>query len=95
MQNLRETVRRKDNEKNKRDNPIDLSFLKKIPEKYQFQQPTTTENTCNINLDDLSGNILLNRNPFVKSAVNYIENILKTHPALLEENLSIEEDLAK
>ena len=55
----------------------------------------TTENTCNINLDDLSGNILLNRNPFVKSAVNYIENILKTHPALFEENLSIEEDLAK
>ena len=83
------------NEKNKRDNPIDLSFLKKIPEKYQLQQPMTTENTCEINLDDLRGNILLNRNPFVKSAVNYIENILKTHPALLEENLSIEEDLAK
>ena len=55
------------------------------------------ENTCDIDLDALIDleNILINRSPFVKAAVNSIKTVLETHPALLEKGFAIEEDLEK
>ena len=54
-------------------------------------------NTCEIDLYSLTDleNVLINRSPFVKAAVNSIRNVLETHPALIEKDVAIEEDLAK
>ena len=55
------------------------------------------ENTCDIDLDALMNleNILINKSPFVKAAVNSIRTVLETHPALLDKDVGIEQDLAK
>ena len=55
------------------------------------------ENTCDIDINALMDveNILIKKSPFVKAAVNSIRTVLETHPALLEKDVSIEEDLAK
>ncbi len=55
------------------------------------------ENTCNIDMNALMDmeNLLINKSPFVKAAVNLIRTVLENHPALLEKDVSIQEDLAK
>ena len=70
-------------------------ILKKLPRNDHFTD--VEENTCDIDLDALMDleNILITRSPYVKAAVGAIRKVLETHPALLEKDVGIEEDLAK
>ena len=71
------------------------TIIQKLPKYDHFT--AVGENTCDIDLDALIDleNILINRSPFVKAAVNSIKTVLETHPALLENGFAIEEDLEK
>ena len=70
-------------------------LLKKLPKNDHLTDVDV--NTCDINLDTLMDleNILIARSPYVKAAVNSIKTVLETHPALLEKDVGIGEDLAK
>ena len=70
-------------------------LLKKLPKNDYLTD--VDENTCDIDLDTLMDleNILTTRSPYVKAAVNSIRTVLETHPALLEKDVGIGEDLAK
>ena len=70
-------------------------LIKKLPKNEYLTD--VDENTCGIDLDTLMDleNILINRSPYVKAAVNSIRTVLETHPALLEKDVGIGEDLAK
>ena len=70
-------------------------LIKKLPKNEYLTD--VDENTCDIDLDTLMDleNILINRSPYVKAAVNSIRTVLETHPALLEKDVGIGEDLAK
>ena len=70
-------------------------IVQKLPKYDHFTD--VGENTCDIDLDSLTDveNILINRNPFVKAAVNSIKTVLESHPALMEKDVAIEEDLEK
>ena len=70
-------------------------LIKKLPKNEYLTD--VDENTCDIDLDTLMDleNILINRSPYVKAAVNSIRTVLETHPALLEKEGGIGEDLAK
>ena len=70
-------------------------LLKKLPKNDYLTD--VDENTCDIDLDTLMDleNILITRSPYVKAAVNSIRTVLKTHPALLENDVGIGEDVAK
>ena len=70
-------------------------LLKKLPKNDYLTD--VDENTCDIDHDTLMDleNILINRSPYVKAAVNSIRTVLETHPALLEKDVGIGEDLAK
>ena len=70
-------------------------LLKKLPKNDYLTD--VDENTCDIDLDTLMDleNILITRSPYVKAAVNSIRTVLETHPALLENDVGIGEDLAK
>ena len=70
-------------------------LIKKLPKNEYLTD--VDENTCDIDLDTLMDleNILINRSPYVKAAVNSIRTVLETHPALLENDVGIGEDLAK
>ena len=70
-------------------------ILKKLPKNDHFTD--VEENTCDIDLDALMDleNILITRSPYVRAAVSVIKKVLETHPALLEKDVGIEEDLAK
>ena len=73
----------------------EIKTIQKLPKYGQVTEDV--ENTCNIDLDaqmDLE-NILINKSPFVKAAVSSIRTVLETHPALLDKDIGIEEDLAK
>ena len=69
--------------------------IQKLPKYDHFTY--VGENTCDIDINALMDieNILINKSPFVKAAVNSIRTVLETHPALVEKDVSIEEDLAK
>ena len=71
------------------------AIIQKLPKYDHFTD--VGENTCDIDLDSLTDleNVLINRSPFVKAAVNSIRTVLESHPALIENDISIEEDLAK
>ena len=73
------------------------TIFRKLP-KYDHDHVTdNVENTCDIDLDALMNleNILINKSPYVKAAINSIRTVLETHPALLDKDVGIEEDLAK
>ena len=73
------------------------TILQKLP-KYDHDHVTdVVENTCDIDLDALMNleNILINKSPFVKAAVNSIRTVLETHPALLDKDVVIGENLTK
>lgn len=69
--------------------------IQKLPKYEHFTN--VGENTCDIDVSALLDmeNILINKSPFVKAAVNSIRTVLEAHPALLEKDVSIEQDLAK
>ena len=71
------------------------TIIQKLPKYDHFTD--IGENTCDIDLDSLTDleNVLINRSPFVKAAVNSIKTVLETHPALVEKDVAIEEDLEK
>ena len=71
------------------------TIIQKLPKYDHFTD--VGENTCDIDLDSLTDleNVLINRSPFVKAAVNSIKIVLETNPALLEKDITLEEDLAK
>ena len=69
--------------------------IQKLP---KYEHVTNVgENTCDIDINSLMDmeNILINKSPYVKAAVNSIRTVLEVHPALLEKDVSIPQDLAK
>ena len=69
--------------------------IQKLPKYDHFTD--VGENTCDIEINALMHmeNILINKSPYVKAAVNSIRTVLEVHPALLEKDVSIPQDLAK
>ena len=73
------------------------TIFQKLPKYDHDHVMDVVENTCDIDLDALMNleNILINKSPFVKAAVNSIRTVLETHPALFDKDVGIEQDLAK
>ena len=71
------------------------TIIQKLPKYEHFTD--IGENTCDIDLDSLTDleNVLINRSPFVKAAVKSIKTVLETHPAVVEKDVAIDEDLEK
>lgn len=88
-----------DSKKNIQDKLPGVEDLQKITQKLPKYNHFTDvgENSCDIDLDSFTDleNILINRSPFVKAALNSIKTVLETHPALMEKDIAIEEDLEK
>ena len=88
-----------DSKKNRHNQFLGLEEIRKLLKKLPKNDHLTDvdENTCDIDLDTLKDleNILITRSPYVKAAVNSIRTVLETHPALLEKDVGIGEDLAK